>query len=802
MSEFRQLRVDIDNLRNSIVPLNRSMPPQVLIGTVTSNTTGYPVPGYVKVNVDSLSGTPTEGSAGTVSATGETVIVAVLGTAMPPTGSVIKAKAIGGRWVAQIACTTQPILSCGQCTICGISAADFAGATVEDAIGTFDFHSQVPPADCSPLACGYTYFATKPICFNYNYPDATDCQSCDYPSAIIDFSTDPPSSLNLAGTGQGAAYRWIIECGTDPYSGLGAITVTLQVCVVQCPCPFLTTNQMAWCVGPAGTGVAPPGVTGQSGCGAGFTNLGGQSTSGPPCGTGESDVDCQCLSFPGSVSSWGCECWYWYSLTSATYDLTSTDCASNPNISITIPISWTPNTYLATGAGSYLTTNNPNCGVAPATIWGSSVNVSFSTSFTCCQKFYVLGCNGLPLTDATVSVYDSEGGTLLTSDLTDSTGHITLYWIGNPTSCDAYVTATKCLFEDWGQNMTMVAGGSSTISMTPTASDCASTPCAPGFADPQTNNLFTVDTCTEEPCPGVTFTFNGQSYTTDDNGQVTLCGSYLMPINISAIQSEACSDGLGGNIQAIFPECTVADTLLEPSCELCTLNVTVLGCNGLPLPGAVVEAGSEYSNPVPLPVVTNSLGVATFQIPLGRWGAQATCGRFQSGTASGTFDGCPSTQNTTIQLLAGSPDFVCVSCSVVPMSTSIEVNDPYGLTELTYNTTDGYWEGTNAGVSYPGLGTCCAASTCDVLYQFGASCGLSVNTYTVQHGENIGCPTTVGTSELEYGWVIGELVSESVPTSCGLESGVFDFQFTFPGEGCETGPRIYPNGATATVMEG
>jgi hypothetical protein len=80
----------------------------------------------------------------------------------------------------------------------------------------------------------------------------------------------------------------------------------------------------------------------------------------------------------------------------------------------------------------------------------------------CCQTFNVEGC--APLPGATVSVYDTMGGTLLTSAVTPSSGSVTLWWSG---SCDVYVTATEPSgrFDAYGQSLSLTQAGLTTIPM-------------------------------------------------------------------------------------------------------------------------------------------------------------------------------------------------------------------------------------------------------------------------------------------------------------------------------------------------
>ena len=83
-------------------------------------------------------------------------------------------------------------------------------------------------------------------------------------------------------------------------------------------------------------------------------------------------------------------------------------------------------------------------GGCPMTNPSGSMAVSLSAPLvspaTYCENFKITGCNGLALPGVTVSVYDTSGGTLLTSGTTDSGGNCVLIWSSG--SSTAYVTAT------------------------------------------------------------------------------------------------------------------------------------------------------------------------------------------------------------------------------------------------------------------------------------------------------------------------------------------------------------------------
>ncbi len=83
----------------------------------------------------------------------------------------------------------------------------------------------------------------------------------------------------------------------------------------------------------------------------------------------------------------------------------------------------------------------------------------------CSQTFTVTGCNNTALSGATVSVYDTEGGTLLASGTTASNGNVTLWWSG---PCSVYVTAGPCEgYTNYGQSLALVQAATTTIALPP-----------------------------------------------------------------------------------------------------------------------------------------------------------------------------------------------------------------------------------------------------------------------------------------------------------------------------------------------
>lgn len=85
---------------------------------------------------------------------------------------------------------------------------------------------------------------------------------------------------------------------------------------------------------------------------------------------------------------------------------------------------------------------------------------------TCCHTFQINGCAGVGLPGATVKVYDHAGGTELASGITDSTGKVSLLWIGT-SAIYLTITETSGRFNSYGASPTpFTCGDATTIALT------------------------------------------------------------------------------------------------------------------------------------------------------------------------------------------------------------------------------------------------------------------------------------------------------------------------------------------------
>lgn len=135
----------------------------------------------------------------------------------------------------------------------------------------------------------------------------------------------------------------------------------------------------------------------------------------------------------------------------------------------------------------------------------------------CCQRFLISGCNSNALAGATVSVYDEEGGTLLTSGPTAANGYAALYWSG---SCSVYVTVTADRFADHGASYTLSPSGTTTIGLTANTTDYV---CVSDCAYPIAKTLY----ATHDVLGALTLTYNASG--TYGAGWYVTTASYSYP---------------------------------------------------------------------------------------------------------------------------------------------------------------------------------------------------------------------------------------------------------------------------------
>jgi len=111
---------------------------------------------------------------------------------------------------------------------------------------------------------------------------------------------------------------------------------------------------------------------------------------------------------------------------------------------------------------------------------------------TCCQTFIVFGCSTNLLPGATVSVYDTSGGTLLATGTTNSSGRVTLMWTKASSPCSVWVEVSRTRFTTDAASYTLTESGETEIALSPTASYFCSL-CCTSSPIPQPRTLFLTD---------------------------------------------------------------------------------------------------------------------------------------------------------------------------------------------------------------------------------------------------------------------------------------------------------------------
>ena len=115
----------------------------------------------------------------------------------------------------------------------------------------------------------------------------------------------------------------------------------------------------------------------------------------------------------------------------------------------------------------------------------------------CCQQFDVLGCNGLGINGATVTVKTSSTGTTLATGTTNPSGVVQLQWAG---SCSVYVAITASRFTSYGSSLTLTESATTSTTLSITSGYV----CLAGFAIPAPDTLHG----TSSLLGAVTFTYN------------------------------------------------------------------------------------------------------------------------------------------------------------------------------------------------------------------------------------------------------------------------------------------------------
>lgn len=180
---------------------------------------------------------------------------------------------------------------------------------------------------------------------------------------------------------------------------------------------------------------------------------------------------------------------------------------------------------------------------------------TYGTS-TCCQNFVITGCNSLGVSGATVSVYNTNGGTLLAQAVTPLNGSVTLLWSG---SCSVYVTVTSSRFVSYGQSLTLTQNGTTTIGLSITSGYHCMSECGIPVAD-TLNATFTI-------AGAQTFTFSGSAWTStfDVSGH-----TYVATLTETATRSITRDGTTCGTINGVVTcPTSFSATMLPPAFATC-----------------------------------------------------------------------------------------------------------------------------------------------------------------------------------------------------------------------------------------
>ena len=443
---------------------------------------------------------------------------------------------------------------------------------------------------------------------------------------------------------------------------------------------------------------------------------------------------------------------------------------------------------------------------------------SSSGPYYCCQAFLILGCNNLPLQHAWVTVYDREGGNVLAFGETTTGGVVSLTWSGAypdtesddygygfgyeyddyygygdevTTVCDVYITVTKCFFYDYAGNFFFNAGDETSITLTNNVGTCVA-----GYADPSTTFTLTVMDCSlpPVPCAGAIVWLDGLVVgATDGNGQIVLTAPARMPLKIA---------GCGGLWVGVVAEC--GDFTVYLDCNLCEINLTVLGCNSLPLQGAYCVIGGGTPVPGISDGYTDSDGHCTLYVPVDPVShtVQVSCGRFDTYTSGDISCTAPGSIDLTVNL-SPTTDYVCLTCGAIPMHVNAQIFDSYygNTTPITYNATSGTWVSGTVSQSWPG-NSCCVAAGFKMKYTFHPDCTISAAYSALAPSGSYYCPS---------GLVVNISISgitmtvQTVSAMCDLPNFYFQASITqtvCPQSGDGPFPMIYPlPGAVYIVTE-
>ena len=138
---------------------------------------------------------------------------------------------------------------------------------------------------------------------------------------------------------------------------------------------------------------------------------------------------------------------------------------------------------------------------------GMGVNTKFQMA--ACLTVTVLGCNNIPLSGATVSIYTSQGGTLIGSGTTDSSGVYSVQYDGGSGNYWITVTEPSGRFQDYAQNVYVNGTTATTIALVSETGYVCTSGCVLPVSTTLTGTITTNDPgCPDSPY-NITLTYVG-----------------------------------------------------------------------------------------------------------------------------------------------------------------------------------------------------------------------------------------------------------------------------------------------------
>ena len=418
---------------------------------------------------------------------------------------------------------------------------------------------------------------------------------------------------------------------------------------------------------------------------------------------------------------------------------------------------------------------------------GNSFYYSFGAPKYC-------GCNSC------VSVWDCTAGGGQGAGVNGSVYTITNHATGKSSSCTTDSSGACCISltgaqngdlydwsivtpggRNWGGQFNVICPGHNTVERFITG--------------PNTITFQILNACDyhpPEPCPGATLNIQGNTYTADANGLVVINNMDGGDWNATV----TCGIHVWSGVVHI--SCDSTQTIpINVVCQDCIVVVTVIGCDGKPLPGALVTVGGVG------PVNTDANGQVTINnVPAGATQPiTISCSRFVDLNDRIDMSNCVYSTTFYTGILQPANGYHCTSCgSPMPASDTLSLSDStYGNTQINYDPPSGAWLGSSIG-NYPG-DACCPARQTQIDYTF-INCHLTSRVRLGPSTPDYACPG-MGPGGIGVGY---DTTLEELMTGCGTGPG-FLWEFDAPGYTCQPKPPdgrqpvAYPNNPAILITE-